>query len=88
MISRDQYEQLLDDRPDKFDAEEVGFVKESNGAHVCCSCIHFFHNPARSTTVCEIYRPDPEDNIPPLGGCNFWTPDGRRYPLLEDRDGK
>jgi hypothetical protein len=82
VISRAEYEALLEDRPDKFGPDEVGYMEESESPEVCCSCIHFFTNPTRMTNVCEVLRLEDDSNIPPLARCRFWTTDGSHYPLL------
>lgn len=84
MISKEEYEALLEDRPRKFGPEEVGFVETPDDVQaVCCACIHWFSNPARMNTVCEIMRLEPERDVPPLARCLWWTPDGKWYPLQE-----
>lgn len=84
MVTKAEYDKLLDDRPRKFGPGEVGFQVRSDDAHVCCGCIHWFANAARGAAVCEILRLPGEQDIPPQARCRFWTPDGEWYPLLDD----
>ena len=84
LATKAQYESLLEDRPFKFEPEEVGYMERSDDAHCCCSCIHWFNNPARATNVCEILRLPDDGNIPAQARCRWWTPDGTWYPLVEE----
>jgi len=81
----EEYRQLIADRPKKFTAEEVGFKSESENDSIlnCCSCAHWFQSPARNSSVCEIYRPADDGDVPSLGVCMFHTIDGKHFPLLE-----
>lgn len=79
----DDYEQMLEDRPEKFEPEQVGF-KQGGGTMGagCGACVHFFKGTTR--TVCEIVRLPDEADIQPTDSCRFYTPDGTAHPLLEE----
>jgi hypothetical protein len=83
MIEFKEYLELLDDRPKKFTAEEVGFNEEApEGEPPCASCVHYYTNLIGEFAVCEILRLNPEAYIPPFANCKFWNMDRKDFPLL------
>jgi hypothetical protein len=81
--TRGDYNALLDDRPRKFGPDEVDYSPQSDDTYVCCSCVHWFINPAQDAKVCEIVRLPTEADIPAQARCKFWTPDGGWLPLIK-----
>lgn len=85
----DDYKQLFStvQRPEKFSAEEAGFM--GNASRVadlptCGECIHWYENPRTRRTVCEVVRLSGEMNIRASSTCRFQTGDGKAYPLLHE----
>lgn len=82
----EQYYQAMDDRPEKFTPEQVKFAKAPD-SYTCANCVHWFHNPITDSKVCEIMRPDTEDEIvPPDWTCMFWTMDYETFPKMEEQE--
>ena len=85
-VSLSLYRRLMDNRPLKFNEDEVNFRK-SDGDERCEGCVHYFTRGVDGYSVCEIYRSDTEErSIPPDYVCDFHTTDGEKFPLL-DGDG-
>lgn len=91
IVTKQQYDDLLKDRPVKFTPEEVGYTDAGDSAMRCSTCRHYYLRQIDQFAVCEILRSDEIDDegINPGWRCRFWTIDGERLPLLEgsDRDG-
>ena len=84
LVSFDDYLDLLRDRPVKFTAAEVGFKRGGGeGRERCGNCIHWYASPASPRQVCEIYRPVDDTSVRARDLCQFFTPDGDRYPRLD-----
>jgi hypothetical protein len=82
-VSFEEYEQLLEDRPQKFTADQVNY-REAEGEEKCRRCIHFFtQGGGERRNVCEVFRPDNED-VDPDFVCDFVTQDGKKYPLQKE----
>lgn len=81
-----EYNKLIEDRPDKFDAEDVGY-REAEGRERCGRCIHLFIRKLDNFGVCEIFRSDEtdDDGIDPDHVCDFFTRDGSNFPLLKEK---
>jgi hypothetical protein len=81
----EQYQKLIEDRPEKFTPEEVHFRKATVYEPKCAGCLHWFFSPMRADSVCEIMRPDTGDSetVPSWFTCKFQTSDGKDFPLLE-----
>lgn len=81
----DDYLRLIADHPVKFTAEQVAFdpLRGARLGMPCRECIHWFLNPRRSETVCEIFRHADAHNVEAPGNCRFWTPDGKVFPMLD-----
>jgi hypothetical protein len=89
MVSLDEYLDLLDDRPRKFTAKEVGYQAAPEGSVLrCATCLHFFHRAIDNFSVCEIFRSEETDRngVKPHWRCGFWTLDGSVHPLLEKEE--
>jgi len=81
------YERVVEDRPFKLDAEEVGY-REAGTDPACQSCVHFYKRVTDGFGVCEIFRDADTDEvgINPKWTCSFHTVDGEEFPLLEGED--
>lgn len=81
-VGMKDYERLIGDRPEKFDAQEVNY-RENEGKEHCSRCIHFYVRKLDRHAVCEIFRNDEVDKngIDPYYVCDFFTPDGEKFPL-------
>lgn len=78
------YLRILDNRPVKFNAEEAQYRK-STGKEKCGGCAHFYTRNNDGHTVCEIFRPEGEDeNVKANYVCQFWNDDSEHFPLLEE----
>lgn len=86
MVSLEKYFDVLDDRPYKFTAKQVGYKAAPEGSQMrCASCLHFFRRAIDDFAVCEIFRDEETDSdgVKPHWRCAFWTVDGQVHPLLE-----
>ena len=86
MVTLEKYFDVLDDRPYKFTAKQVGYMPAPEGSQMrCASCLHFFRRAIDDFAVCEIFRSDESDEkgVQPHWRCGFWTVDGDVHPLLE-----
>lgn len=86
MVSLEKYFDVLDDRPYKFTAKQVGYKEAPEGSQMrCASCLHFFRRAIDDFSVCEIFRDEETDadGVKPHWRCGFWTVDGQVHPLLE-----
>lgn len=83
-VSKESYLRLVENRPYKFDSEEVNYRK-SDGEEACERCVHFFERLTDKFHVCEIFRPvKGKETVDPEFVCDFFTADGESHPLLED----
>jgi hypothetical protein len=75
----------MKDRPEKMSAEDVDY-RESEGKERCGRCLHFYERRVDSHGVCEIFRSEEadEDGVNPIYVCDFYTPDGEKFPLHEN----
>lgn len=85
VVSKEEYLELLDDRPFKFTPEQVNFREALDYEPPCCSCVHWHYAPMRNTAVCEVMRP-PQEHVPSHWTCVFHTTDMEHYPLLEEAE--
>lgn len=84
LATLEQYYTMMDRRPDKFTPEQVQFQKDADG-YPCCACVHWFWNPLTGSMVCEVMRPDSEDEIVPADWtCQFFTRDYETFPKMEE----
>jgi hypothetical protein len=82
-----EYLEIIQDRPEKFDAEDVEYGPAPEGSAMrCASCQHLFTRRIDGFNVCEIFRDDESDSkgVFPDWRCRFWTVDGQVFPLLEE----
>lgn len=79
----DDYHDLMEDRPIKFTAAQCGFSPKPKFKEVCDDCIHFFRGKVAHRNVCEIYRPEDDGSVAPMGWCRFWTDDYKAFPLID-----
>lgn len=87
MVSLEQYDQLVADRPIKYSPEEVGYQAAPEGSAIrCAGCFHFYQRATDHFGVCEIMRSEETDTegVRPDWRCQFQTVDGEVHPLLEE----
>jgi len=84
--TREQYEELIQNRPDKFTPEQVDYAPANSNKLRCGRCLHFFTRNRDGFHVCEILRSEQidADGINPFYDCRFFTEDGEHFPLLEN----
>jgi hypothetical protein len=91
VVSLTQYFEIIDDRPKKFTAKQVGYKPAPEGSAMrCAACIHFFVRAIDHFSVCEIFRSEETDanGVKPHWRCAFYTLDGDVHPLIEAPDEK
>ena len=76
-----QYKQLMDDRPVKFLPADVDFREDNLEGYPCAGCIHWYRGAVMEHDVCEVVRP-PNEQVPALYTCQFWTMNGSDFPKL------
>jgi hypothetical protein len=84
-VSKESYLRLVENRPYKFDREEVAY-REGEGEEVCAKCVHFYLRKTDGYAVCEIFRDGEGRNekpIDPAWTCSFHTVNGKDFPLLD-----
>ena len=82
-----QVADILDDRPKKLDAEQVGYEAAPEGSEFrCASCLRYYRRAVDNFATCEIFRDEEtdENGVNPAYRCRFWTSDGDQHPLLEN----
>jgi hypothetical protein len=82
MVTMEEYREIKEDRPVKFDAKEVGFRKAKEGEPMCAGCVHWFRGLAHD--VCEIQRPK-DEQVPWDWTCKFQTSDWVHFPLYDGK---
>ena len=86
-VSKEAYEQLISDRPEKFGREEVNYREAPVGSSIAChACVHYFRRAVDGFSTCEIFRDEETDKtgVLPDWRCDFQTADGMVFPLLEE----
>jgi hypothetical protein len=84
-VSFEEYEKLVENRPEKLTAEQVNYRKAEDPGQECEHCLHFYKQVAgEQRTTCEILRLEPEASIDPEWVCDFMTRDGSEYPYRKD----
>ena len=83
IADKEIYLRILEDRPFKLSAEEVEY-SPSKGKERCSACVHFYVRKVDEHTVCEIFRPENDENVAPNYKCRFWNDDNENYPLLDE----
>lgn len=86
-VSKESYLRLIENRPYKFDEDEVAY-RDGEGEEVCRTCIHFFERVTDKFHTCEIFRPMGDAPVDPEFVCDFHTLDGEVFPLLKSVGGK
>lgn len=85
-----EYTKMIADRPPKFSADQVGYRKatseEANDWKECEDCQHFYRSDAAERNVCEIFRPDGDENVDRHFVCDWFTDDGVRFPLRRENE--
>ena len=71
-VSKESYLRLVENRPYKFDSEEVNY-RDSEGEEKCQTCAHFFERVVDQFHTCEIFRPVSDASVNPDYVCNFHT---------------
>lgn len=84
-MTKEDYNNLVSDRPDKATAEEVKY-RLAEGKERCYDCLHFFVRRLDKFAVCEIFRSEDtdEDGVNPKYVCDWFTPNGDDFPLRHD----
>lgn len=85
MATMKEYEAMVADRPEKFDAEEVNYRDSEKPAQKCGRCLHLFERRLDGLKTCEIFRSDETgvDGVDDSYVCQFFTRDGKDFPLYE-----
>ena len=89
-VTKAKYDDLMADRPRKFDADQVGYRKAPRGSEQRCeNCMHFYTRKVDGLTTCEIFRNDDTDEagVNPKYLCDWWSRDGTDHPLSGTDEG-
>ena len=84
----EDYEAMLERRPDKFQPSQVRFVRGGGKTNPCSGCMHWYQSPIAQRSTCEVVRPDDDEGDGQvLAGdtCMLWTVDRENYPKLAGR---
>lgn len=87
MVTIEKVEDVLEDRPYKLSAKDVGYQAAPEGSAMRCgSCHHMYRRTTDGFSVCEIFRDIETDanGIDPAFRCLFWSADGTVRPLTEE----
>jgi hypothetical protein len=87
MVTVEEVEAVLADRPYKLSAKDVGYqVAPEGSAMRCAACHHLYRRATDGFGVCELFRDDATDaeGIDPGFRCYFWSADGTVRPLIEE----
>lgn len=83
--SEDLYELILDDHPLKLTEAQAGYRADGGDDQAACGgCVHYYVGKVAQRQVCEIVRPDNDENINPAGRCRFFTTDTENFPFLKN----
>ncbi len=85
-VSKTEYDALLEERPRKFDAEQVGYERSTNDEEKCANCVHLYSRVVDKFHTCELFRNAETDRVGvmPNWKCSFFTRDGETFPLLDE----
>jgi hypothetical protein len=85
MATMKEYEAMVSDRPEKFDAEEVNYRDSEKTNQKCGRCLHLFERKLDGLKTCEIFRSDvtDEEGVDEDYTCDFFTRNGTDFPLYE-----
>lgn len=75
-VSNEAYKRLTENRPYKFDEEEVNYRDAESSKDKCGTCAHFFARVIDKFHTCEIFRPSDDSEVISDYVCDFWT-DGK-----------
>lgn len=76
-VSKEAYQRLIENRPYKFDEEEVNYrLGIGTQGNSCSNCAHFYTREVDKFHTCEIFRPDDDSSIKENYICDFWD-DGK-----------
>ncbi len=84
-VTKESYLRLIENRPYKFDEEEVNY-RQGEDLERCGTCVHFFERVTDKFHTCEIFRPKDDSTVNPAYVCDFHTTDGEEFPLLKPTD--
>lgn len=84
-VSKESYLRLIENRPYKFDEDEVSY-RDAKSEEACQNCIHFFERVTDKFHTCEIFRPTDDSPVDQDYVCDFHTVDGEEFPLLTPTD--
>lgn len=86
----EEVDRLMDDRPEKLGTAQSGFQRGAgkDKPHACGGCWHFYASSVARHSVCELVRPDDEDQVYPVDWCRFYTADGETYPDYKQEEKK
>jgi len=82
-LTREQYDQLIADRPPKASPANVNY-RRGTGRDLCRECVHFFTSRPQRRSVCQIMRPKNGASVFGDFTCDFFTRDGKTFPLLKE----
>ena len=87
MPTLQEYRDLVEDRPDKWTADEVNY-RPADDRRRCSRCLHFYERRIDALGVCELFRSDETDDkgVLPNWVCDFFTRDGETFPLRDGDD--
>lgn len=88
LVTIDELNALVADRPIKFGPKTSGFVRGGgkNGSP-CLQCVRWYNSPASAHTTCEIVRvSDEDDQVKADDTCKLFSQDGKTLPLLEKKE--
>jgi hypothetical protein len=84
-VSKESYLRLIENRPYKFDADEVNY-RDGDGEEFCVGCAHFYARVIDKFHTCEIFRPEDDSAVDPTYVCDFFTANNEDFPLLKSTD--
>lgn len=79
---RKAYEEMVNDRPAKFQGDDVDYREADRKNESCGRCLHFLIRQIDQFGVCDIVRLVSEEPIEEDHTCDYFTKDGEVFPLL------
>lgn len=80
--TKKHYDDLMSAEVEKFSEADVDYRPAEAKEH-CGGCVHFLVRNMDGLGLCEVVRPTDEyKGIDPDDVCDFWTKDGKIFPLL------
>lgn len=87
MITFDQLVELMNDRPRKLLPEQVGYGPAPEGSAIRCGgCFHMYRRVIDNYGVCELVRPENDEEIQPHFRCGLFSVEGDVMPLMPERN--